>query len=131
MLAVGIGCSLFVSLLFGLAPAMHARVDNLHSGLQEGSARATSSRGRLRLRRGLVVLEIALSVILVVGCGLMLRSFSRVQEVDLGFDPDGLITMQIELPLKNYPKSAQTIGTWEKMAGRDAAACPACAARRS
>ncbi len=115
VLAVGICCSLFVSLLFGLAPAMHARVDNLHSGLQEGSARATTSRGRLRLRRGLVILEVALSVILVVGCGLMLRSFSRVQEVNLGFDPHGLITMQIELPLKTYPKGAQVISTWEKI----------------
>ncbi|HYU15063.1 MAG TPA: FtsX-like permease family protein, partial [Candidatus Acidoferrum sp.] len=115
VLAVGIGCSLFVSLLFGLAPALHAQVDNLHRGLQEGSARATSGRTRLRLRRALVVAEIALAVVLVVGCGLMLRSFSRVQEVDLGFDPEHLVTMQIELPEATYRKSAQVVAAWERL----------------
>ena len=115
VLVVGVICSLLVSLLFGLAPALYSRVDDLHHGLQEGSARATSSRGRLRLRRGLVVVEIALAVVLVVGCGLMLRSFSRVQEVDLGYDPENLLTMRIELPLKNYPKSASVIATWERL----------------
>ncbi len=115
VLVAGVVCSLLVSLLFGLAPALYARVDDLHHGLQEGSTRATSSRGRLRLRRTLVIGEIALAVVLVVGCGLMLRSFSRVQEVDLGFDPENLLTMRIELPVKNYPKSASVIATWERL----------------
>jgi putative ABC transport system permease protein len=115
VLAAGIGCSLLVSLLFGLAPALHARVDHLQSGLQEGGGRATLGHARLRLRRMLVVLEVALAVVLVIGCGLMLRSFSRVQKVELGFDPDGLVTMQIQLPKRTYPDSASAAAAWERL----------------
>ena len=114
VLAVGIGCSLGTSLLFGLAPALHARTDDLYHGLKEGG-RTTTGGARLRIRRGLVVVEIALAVVLVIGCGLMLRSFSRVQEVDLGYDPDGLITMQIELPEKTYPKWQSVVTAWERL----------------
>jgi putative ABC transport system permease protein len=117
VLAVGIGCSLFVSLLFGLAPALHARVDNLHHGLQEGGGRATFGRTRLRLRRTLVVVEIALAMVLVIGCGLMLRSFARVQEVELGFDPARMVTMQIQLPEKTYPDADAVNAAWERLQG--------------
>jgi predicted permease len=115
VLGIGIASAMLVSLLFGLVPALHARVDNLHRGLQDGSARATLSRARLRLRRALVVAEIALAVVLVIGCGLMLRSFARVQEVDLGYDPHGLVTMQIQLPRKTYPTSDETVAAWERL----------------
>lgn len=116
VLVVGVGCSLATSLLFGLAPALHARVDDLYHGLKEGG-RTSTGGARLRVRRGLVIVEIALAVVLVVGCGLMLRSFSRVQEVALGYDPKGLITMEIELPEKNYPKWQSVVAAWERLSG--------------
>ena len=117
VLVFGVACSLLISLLFGMAPAMHARVDDLQRGLSEGSTRSTAGGARLRLRRALVVVEIALAVVLVVGCALMVRSFRRVQDVQLGFEPAGLVTMQIQLPSATYPTSASVMNTWERVLG--------------
>jgi putative ABC transport system permease protein len=117
VLAFGIACALLVSLLFGMAPAMNARIDDLQRGLQEGSSRATAGGARLRLRRALVVVEISLAVVLVVGCALMLRSFRRVQDVNLGFEPAGLVTMQIQLPAATYPTTASVVNVWEHLLG--------------
>src|SRR5262245_60058116 len=100
VLLFAFGCTMVTSLLFGLAPALHAGVDDLHGALKEGQR--TVSAGRGRLRRALVVSEVALAVVLVIGCGLMVRSFVRVSQVDTGFRPDGLITMNVELPQKSY-----------------------------
>ena len=96
-------CALGAALLFGIAPILHARKTDVHSSLKDGSNRMTSSRAGLRVRRALVVAEIVLAVVLVVGCVVMVRSFMKLQKVDVGIDADNLLTFGIELPEKSYP----------------------------
>ncbi len=95
--------SLLTGLLFGLAPLLHLTVDNLTKALREGGERATAGSARHRLRQLLVVSEIAIAVILVVGAGLMLRSFASLQNVDPGFEADGLLSFRLYLPPATYP----------------------------
>ena len=97
-----VGCSLFAALLFGLAPILHARKTDLHGALKDGARSMTSSKARLRARRALVILEIALAMLLVIGCTVMVRSFIRLQRVELGFKPDRILTFGVNLPLKTY-----------------------------
>jgi putative ABC transport system permease protein len=88
-------------ILLGLAPAWHLVTGNVNSGLQEG-ARGVSDGGRGWLRRSLLVAEIALSLVLLVGAGLMVKSMYRLLNVDSGFDAEGVLTMQINLPAQRY-----------------------------
>ncbi|MGN6110164.1 MAG: ABC transporter permease [Kofleriaceae bacterium] len=101
--AFAVACALGASLLFGLAPIVHARRTDLHGALKDGSQRLTGNKARLRVRRTLVILEISLAVVLVIGCSVMVRCFTRMQRVELGFRPDHVIAFGIELPDKSYP----------------------------
>lgn len=101
--AFAVACSIAAALLFGVAPIMHARRSDLHGALKDGSSRMTGSKARLRVRRTLVITEIALAVVLVIGCTVMVRSFVRLQHVELGIQPDHLLTFGIGLPKKAYP----------------------------
>ncbi|MDQ3337103.1 MAG: ABC transporter permease [Myxococcota bacterium] len=96
-------CAVGAALLFGIAPILHARKTDVHSSLKDGSNRMTGSRARLRVRRALVIAEIVLAVVLVVGCVVMVRSFLKLQRVDVGYNPENLLTFGIELPEKTYP----------------------------
>src|SRR5690606_17277170 len=98
-------------LLFGLAPAMHVAPGNVNRALREGGQRSTAGAMRQNLRRLLVVSEVALAVVLVVGSGLMLRSFAALQKVDPGFDPDNMLTFSVFLPAATYP-DAQAQGAF-------------------
>jgi len=114
-----VACSVLAALLFGLAPILHARKSDLHGPLKEG-ARATGSRARLRARRVLVIVEIALAVVLVIGCTVMVRSFVRLQRVELGFKPDRILTFGVALPFKAYtPPAANAF--WDRLEDRLAA----------
>ena len=115
--AFAVGCSIVAALVFGLAPILHARRTDLHGALKDGSPRMTGSRARLRVRRALVISEIALAVVLVVGCTVMVRSFLQLQRVDLGFAPDHLLTFGVELPEKSYPPGAD-IAFWRRLEER-------------
>lgn len=117
-LLFALGITLVSSLLFGLAPILHTRRVDLHASLKDGTKSATGSRGRLRVRRALVVAEIALAMVLVIGCGLMVKSFVRLQQVDLGFKPDHLLTFQVELPTKTYTDPAAVNGFWRRLQDR-------------
>jgi putative ABC transport system permease protein len=110
-------CSILAALVFGLAPILHARRSDLHGALKDGSPRMTGSKARLRVRRTLVISEIALAVVLVVGCSAMVRSFLRLQHVELGFAPDHLLTFGIELPEKTYPPGTD-IAFWRRLEDR-------------
>ncbi|MDQ3368683.1 MAG: ABC transporter permease [Myxococcota bacterium] len=112
-----VGCSMFASLLFGLAPILHARKTDLHGALKDGANRMTSSKARLRVRRVLVIVEIALAVVLVVACTVMVRSFLRLQQVELGFNPDRLLTFGLELPVKTYPGTTAD-ASWHRLEER-------------
>ena len=102
--AAGLGVA--TSVLFGLLPAWRAtRAVSLAHGLREGGAALGGRQGR-RSREGLVVAEVALAVVLVIGAGLLLKSFLRLRDVDPGFDPRGVATFDISLPNAYTP--AQT-----------------------
>jgi len=90
-------------LLFGLVPAIQSARPNLNETLRDSGARGTSAgRVRQRLRSGLVVGEVALSLVLLVGAALLIRSFLGMQRVKPGFDPDNLLTMRITLSGPSY-----------------------------
>jgi predicted permease len=106
---------------FGLAPAVHARAGTFLAALKEGGQRSTAGSARQRLRRGLVVAEVTLAAVLVVGGGLLLRSFWELQRVDPGFQPQGLLTMEISLPQASYPRPAQVAAFVDRVVERLAA----------
>jgi predicted permease len=99
--------ALATGILFGLAPAFSAR-HVTHDALKEGGRSGTAGVGSHRLRGALVVAEVALSLTLLTGAGLLIRSFLRLQEVDTGFRSDGVLTMRIALPAQKYSKPEQT-----------------------
>jgi predicted permease len=89
-------------ILLGLAPALHTVTTDVNGGLKEGSRSASDSRGRRRLRTALVVAEVALSLVLLAGAGLMVKSMYQLLHVESGFSADGVLTMQINLPAQKY-----------------------------
>jgi predicted permease len=93
--------------IFGLAPLLHLSDNAVATAMREGGTRTTPSATRHRVRRGLVVGEIALAVMLVVGAGLLLRSFKNLTTVDAGFDASGLTTFGIVLPPAVYADAQQ------------------------
>jgi putative ABC transport system permease protein len=95
-----IAISLATGIVFGLAPALHAARANLQESLKEGG-RGTSG-GRARLRNGLVVLEVALSLVLLVAASLFVKSFLNLQSSGVGFDTTPLMTMRVFLPGTAY-----------------------------
>jgi putative ABC transport system permease protein len=95
--------SIFTGVLFGLAPALQAAKADQVENLREGSRGSGVGRRHTRVSRVLVVSEVALSIVLLVGAGLLLRSFWRVLQVRPGFNPDRLTTVQIWIPQSNNP----------------------------
>jgi putative ABC transport system permease protein len=100
VLAFTLGVSLVTGVLAGLAPALAASKPDLNDLLKEGAK--GSQGGRLRLRQSLVVAEVALALALLVGAGLLVESFRRLQQADLGFKPDNLLTLRVALPWRKY-----------------------------
>ena len=101
VMAFALLVSLATGLLFGFAPALQMARTDLHESLKEGG-RSVGHRSSLRLRRGLVVSTVALALTLLVGAGLLIRSFARVVNVDPGFQPDHLLTFSVSLPAVKY-----------------------------
>jgi putative ABC transport system permease protein len=103
VLAFSLLISLTTGLLFGLFPALQASRPDVHETLKEGARSGDGASGRQRVRGALVIAEVALSVTLLIGAGLLLRSFAKLQDVKLGFAPENLLTMRISLPRNRYP----------------------------
>ncbi len=99
--------SVLTGIIFGLAPALQGSKPDLNESLKEGGKGTVTSRRGNRMRSLLVVSEIALSLVLLVGAGLMVRSFARLQQVRLGFNPENLLTMAISLPQAKYSEANQ------------------------
>jgi putative ABC transport system permease protein len=92
-----LGVSLATGILFGLAPAIQSAGTSVRSALNEGGRGGTAGRAGRRLRNGLVIAEVALAVVVLIGAGLLLRSFIRLRSVDPGFQPAGLLTVRVPL----------------------------------
>ncbi len=106
--------SLATGLLFGLAPALNAARGHTSEALKEGGRGSHGvTPGRGRMRNLLVVGEIALAVLLVIGAGLLIRSFWSLLEVDPGFNPDRLVKFQFQLPANRYPQDFANFPNWD------------------
>jgi putative ABC transport system permease protein len=99
VLLFAVGLSLSSTLLFGLAPAIHATRLDLSEALKIGGSKGATSGGGARLRAMFVVAEVALSVILLVAAGLLLRSFQALQQVDLGFTTERVLAAYTQYPV--------------------------------
>jgi len=99
--------ALLTGVIFGLAPAVQLSKADLNDALKDTSRGSTGGLRRTRIRGVLVVVEVALSVILLIGAGLLIRSFVLLQRVDSGFNPDRLLVANISLPTSRYAEPAQ------------------------
>lgn len=118
VLAATLAISLLVGIVFGLAPAIHASKVNLTGSLKDGSASAAPRRGRLSAQRILVVAEVALSLVLLTGAGLMLRSFLKLEAVNPGINPQQVLTMRVLLPKYRYRNSSDQIAAYQRLIQR-------------
>ena len=121
VLAFTFGVSLVTGVVFGLLPALEAARFDANEALKETGRGTTGSPRARRARAALVVSEIALALVLLVGAGLMLRSFARLGAVDPGFDPQNLLTMRVQLPARKYREDAQVLAFFRQATERLAA----------
>ncbi len=107
VLAFSLAVSLVTGLLFGVLPALRtARVDP-STALRDGTRTATTGRGQHRLHNALVIAQTAVGLVLLIGAGLLIRSFVRVLQVDPGFDRRNVLTASLSLPDNRYPRDKQ------------------------
>ena len=111
-------CALGTGLVFGALPAWAATGGGAAPALKEAGTRTTGGRRTQRLRAALVTTEIALAVMLLATAGLLVRSFQRLQEVDPGFVPGGVLTAQVDLPDAKYDQPAKLVALHDAILSR-------------
>jgi len=107
VLAFAVTVSCLTAVVFGIAPAFQVSSVHVQGSLQESGRSGTPSRARHRLQGFFVTAEFALAMILLIGAGLLIRSFSKLLETSPGFRPDHLLTMSVPLSFEGYSKAAQ------------------------
>jgi putative ABC transport system permease protein len=112
------GISLFSGIVFGLAPAFQLSRAGQVEAMKAGTRSATAGPGGGQARSLFVVAEVALSLMLVLGAGLLLKSFLRLQDVNPGFPSRNLLTMQVTLPHVRYPKDEQISAFYQRLLER-------------
>jgi putative ABC transport system permease protein len=108
VLAFTLVITLLAGLVFGLAPALHSSKPDLNNALKEGAASNVGSRrwlGRFKPRDYLVVAQTALAVVLLAGAGLLIKSFMKLQQVELGVKPDNVVAITLSPPFNRLPKT--------------------------
>jgi putative ABC transport system permease protein len=110
--------SLLTGLVFGLAPLLHLDTGSLAVSLRESGGRGSTGSARHWIRRGLVMAEVALAVMLVVGAGLMLRTVVNLMQVDAGFDRAPLTTFALDLPSTTYADGPAVVRFYDGLAER-------------
>ncbi|MEP6922226.1 MAG: ABC transporter permease [bacterium] len=113
-----VAISITTALLFGLAPALQLSKPNLSVSLKEGGRSSGASAGSNRLRNGLVISEIALTLVLLVCAGLLIRTVMRLTQVDKGFNSSNVVAMNIGLPTAKYPKPENLIAFYRQTTDR-------------
>jgi putative ABC transport system permease protein len=116
--AFTVGLSVLTGIVFGLVPAFTASKPNLINALRNSRSAGLMSFGLRSFRGWLVVVELALAVVLLLGAGLLVRSFNKLMAIDLGFDRENLLTFRVNLPRSNYPKPAQTAAFYKDLLQR-------------
>jgi putative ABC transport system permease protein len=110
--------TIVTSLVCAVAPALRTSDTPLADALKDGAQNATAGSGRQRLRNALVVAEMALAVVLLISAGLALRSLWALQQVSLGFDPRGVLTMRLALPEASYESNARVEAFYRELIDR-------------
>jgi predicted permease len=118
ILAFALIISVLTGLLFGMAPALQSLKINLNESLKEGGRAASGGRRQRRARGALVVAEVALALALLLGAGLLMRSFLKLQQTDPGFNPEGVLTMSVVLPGARYEYGAPQISFLQRLVER-------------
>ncbi len=113
--------SLLTGIIFGLAPAIQISRSELYESLKEGSRGSTGGRRSHFIRSALVVSEVALSLLLLAGAGMLIRSFVLIMTDSLGFDPSNLMTAQVFLPEPHYPTAPSVRNFYHDLTDRMAA----------
>ncbi|MBA2242140.1 MAG: ABC transporter permease [Chthoniobacterales bacterium] len=120
VLGFTLAVSLFTGLLFGLIPALQASRPDLNDALKEGSRGSTGGRSRT-LRNVFVIAEVSIALVLLIGAGLMIRSFMQLQSVETGFRPENVLTMRVQLPRTKYKEPHQIVDFFKQAQDRIAA----------
>lgn len=118
VIAFAIAATTLAAVLFGVFPALLARRIGPGESLREAGRTAASGRGAGRAVGGLVVVEVALAVLLVLGAGLLVRSIAELRQVDPGFDPDGVLAITLSLPGSRYPAPEPVIAFYDELLDR-------------
>jgi predicted permease len=105
-------------IVFGLTPILHVAKQNLQGALKSAAASTTGAVGTQRFRHTLVISELALALMLLIGTGLMLRAFWKLQQVNAGFNPANVITASIALPRATYPDDPSKMSFWSRLEQR-------------
>ena len=109
--------ALVTGLVFGAAPALQSAAATAGEFLKERGVESKGARGR-RLRAAFAIAEVAVALVLVIGAGLLVRSVVAMNNVDLGFDPRGILAVRVELPRARYPEEAQITAFFDDLASR-------------
>ena len=115
VLLVALLVSIFTGVIFGLAPLLHLAVKNVHGLLKDAAGSASGSAAAQSFRRGLVAFEIFGAMVLLICCGLMVRAFWKLQEVDIGVNPRGVATMRVTLPSAVYSDNQKIESRWSRL----------------
>jgi putative ABC transport system permease protein len=118
MLVFAAGLAILTTFLFGLAPAVRMLRLNLSESLRDGAQSASAGLGRQSLRGALASAQMALAVLLLLCAGLMLRSLNALMHVDLGFEPEHVLTLQLRPPEASYKKPAEVVALYRSLLER-------------
>jgi predicted permease len=118
VLVFTLALAVLTGIVFGLVPAVAVIRGNTSAMLKDDSTRGSATKGTGITRAALVVIETALALVLLIGAGLLIRSFGRLQQVDPGFSSENVLTAQIALPQTRYPDPARTTAFWERLVAK-------------
>jgi len=113
-----LGTSVFTGILFGLAPIAPLIFSGISESLKDTAGSTTAAAGAQIFRRVLVAAELAMALVLLIGCGLMLRAFWKLQEVHTGLHADDVLTLRVSLPSGTYTDNAKITDFWTRFEGR-------------
>src|SRR5205085_3880791 len=118
VLLVTLVVSILTGIIFGLAPTLHLAARNIFGLLKEAAGATTSGNASQNFRRVLVASEVSLALVLLIGCGLMIRAFWKLQQVNIGVDPRNVLTMRVTLPSGAYTDNQKIESLWSRLKER-------------